>query len=163
MICALCGKILQYSKSKDHVFPRAIYKWEAQSLPVPAYKKIKKLIESKDNVSYVHPECNYVKEDSMPRIEKLYIPPKNKQKLIYIEMLLEDCVKDYQEHKQAILENQSKRCYNCGKTLTKTFVLRRIDKSKPRVWDNACIVCHRCNTRYRNFTSRMVDKRENIS
>lgn len=154
MVCAICGKELKKNVSIDHVFPRALYKWSECYLPAEEYKHIKKLIDGQNNHVKTHKGCNKVKEDEIPIVECLHIEKGQMDLLEALEDSLTDLIDNYTHNKQKLLVGQNRRCLGCGKKLKENGVLRRIDPDKKRTWDNACIVCHRCNTDKSNFIGK---------
>ena len=47
MVCALCGEKINGDGSMDHVFPRALYKWNEKLLSDEEYAKLESFINMK--------------------------------------------------------------------------------------------------------------------
>lgn len=153
LTCAICGKpITEVHISVDHVFPRAIYKWLKQEVPWETWLAFKKTIDGIDNMVPVHRKCNVEKEDSTIDIESLHCSEKKKEALRNVRDEISPYLSIYNNRKDNFLIRQGGSCYNCGKSLTGTQVLRRIDRKKPRIWQNGCLVCHVCNLENPDFT-----------
>ena len=154
VICAICGKEIKDTPSIDHVFPRALYKWSECYLPKGEYKHIERLISGPDNRVKTHDSCNKAKEDEMPVIDRLHISEDQMGRLGALEGALMDLIDNYTINKSKVLTGQNRRCLGCGRKIKGEGVLRRIDPKKKRTWDNACIVCHVCNTNKSNFIGK---------
>ncbi|MBR3516061.1 MAG: hypothetical protein IKO10_07080 [Lachnospiraceae bacterium] len=149
-ICAICGKSIEGSSNRDHVYPRAIYKWSEEYLSAVEQKQLVDHIESKDNYVRTHPECNTIKEDMLPELDKLHLAPDHKKKLKFVEEGICKELENYAYQKQQLIRKQNGKCVGCGCDLQEG-VLRRKDPEKPRIWENACVVCHECNLNREKF------------
>ena len=149
--CGIYGKIIKGEVSRDHVFPRSLYKWSEYSVTEAEYKRIIRTIEQPGNIIEVHSCCNYLKEDALPNIDSLYISDKRKENLRHIEYSLSKTIDRYIENKHNLWVSQGGRCYSCGGPIDEMDVLRRIDPEEGRRWTNACLVCHKCNIENMNF------------
>ena len=138
MICAICGKEINGNPTIDHVFPKALYKWNKSS-------NIRALIQNKSNFVYAHKECNLKKEDSIINPNKLYLDDEKSRLLQTTYKNLLPVISDYETHKEEIYHYQTGKCFCCRKKIKSNAVLRRINPKKKRTWDNACLVCHTCN------------------
>lgn len=149
--CAICGREVTSDATTDHIFPRGLYKW-MKHLPKNKLKRLKAIIESSDNKIVVHKCCNELKEDSIPDINVLYMKEDRKERLHILQVELSDTLREYSDRKQSVLDEQNGFCIQCGYKIN-TGVLRRIDPSKERTFDNACVVCHKCNKKKAEFIS----------
>ena len=149
--CAICGKKIVGTASKDHVFPRALYKWSECYISQTAYAELKKMIERADNQVKTHESCNKAKEDEIPTIDHLYIENDQMERLEALKDALDATISYYTLHKYHLLQKQKERCFSCGEKIKGQGVLRRIDPDKDRKWENAAIVCHICNTENADF------------
>ncbi len=149
-ICAVCGKDIYGKISRDHVFPRALYKWSEQYLTKEEYRDLKATIESADNLVPTHPDCNYQKEDDIPDLSSLHLSHAKHDRLLSVNAAVDPAITSYRDHKRNLLLSQNGRCAGCGCDLL-SGVLRRRDPDLPRRWDNACIVCHSCNLKNSRF------------
>lgn len=145
MRCAICGEIVENIISRDHVFPRAIWKWQETTLPKEEFTELKRAIESSKNIVKVHPDCNYAKEESLFNIDDLTLTEKQRRKLEVVEKSVRPYIAGYMQIKEQIISRQNEKCYVCKKALGEDRVLRRIDTSKPRTIENGCVLCHNCN------------------
>jgi len=155
MKCAICGKEIDEGKETvDHIFPRAMYKWFAEYLQEEHNNRIKKIIEGPDNKAWVHHHCNIVKGEQIYKISTLYVSEQKKLKLYEVKELLGPVIKQYIRNKEKKLSEQSGKCFCCGRRISlRGGTVRRIDPNKKRIWENACIVCHYCNLRNKEFKS----------
>ena len=151
MICAICGARIRGKASTDHVFPRALYKWSECYVSKGEYKRIKKQIVRSDNLVGTHTSCNKFKEDGIPNIESLHISEQQRSSLKVTEKSLKSVVNSYACGKKRILLKQKGRCRGCSKEIKGEGVLRRVDSARSREWNNACVVCHICNTDKSDF------------
>jgi len=147
-ICAICGKpITEQKVSTDHVFPRAILKW-ALDFSKEEQDELKAYIESPMNKVGTHVKCNLSKQDAIMDPDRLHLTGKHKENLRKMGDLIDKYIDNFIMHKNELLYKQDGCCYGCGKRV-KYLVIRRIDPKEPRSWDNACVVCSRCNTNIR--------------
>ena len=156
MVCAICGKEIAFTPSVDHVLPRSLYKWSEAYLSKTEFNNIKSLIESSDNKVMTHEVCNAFKEDEIPLIETLYLSDVDKSRLNDLEKSLKNIIVNYRENKTKLLLGQNRRCASCGCKIKNEGVLRRINPKRKRTWDNACIVCHKCNLKKRDFMKKRI-------
>lgn len=139
-VCSICGRRIEGSVNVDHIYPKALYKW------IPEARGLKKILEDDNNKTYTHVYCNSSKEDTIPTISELHIPFEKKKWLQAHQDVIAPAVIKYSSEKSRILRKQRGRCFCCGKLMrNETKVLRRIDGEQPRTWDNACVICRRCN------------------
>jgi hypothetical protein len=152
LICALCGKELEEKPSNDHFYPRAICKWMEPLLSPKKFRWLKNLIYNPENIIYTHDSCNKEKEDFKVEVSDLYLPEGKKQALRRIGKSIAPYAKQYAAIKAEVYQRQGPKCYCCGEPLPLSrAVMRRIDSERPRVQENACLVCHICNHRYEEF------------
>ena len=142
--CSICGKYITENFTWDHVYPRELSKWTNNV-------KVKKLIKSKYNRAPAHYKCNYRKQDLIPNVDKLHISNEQKNQLKSIYKKIEVYIELHEEEKASLLNVQGHTCYWCGRFIKTKGILRRIDPSKERRWNNACIVCNRCNDKRKAF------------
>ena len=109
------------------------------------------MIEGSDNQVKTHESCNKAKEDEIPTIDHLYIENDQMERLEALKDALDATISDYALHKYHLLQKQKERCFGCGKKIKGQGVLRRIDPDNDRKWENAAIVCHKCNTENADF------------
>ena len=147
-LCAICGKPIAGRSSKEHVFPRAIAKWTEQYIEPKEFIDLIYAIESKDNIVKTHPDCNYEKSDSIISIDDLYLIEDERAGLESVYEEIEPYLNKYLEIKNDILESQAGKCLICKKPLQDDGVLRRLDKSKPRIIANGGIMCPECSNNY---------------
>lgn len=152
MICALCGKEIRGTYSKNHCYPRAIHKWLADSLDEDEASELKSLISGQDNIIYTHTGCSSKKEDFEVNVDTLCLPWYKKERVRETRVKIRPYAKQYHEMKARIYESQAHKCLQCGCRLTENNgVMRRINTEKPRTEENACLVCHSCNHANANF------------
>lgn len=149
-ICPLCRKPITGASTVDHVFPQAIYKW-ALDVSDEEKEEIEKNIQSKANRIRVHAKCNYEKQDAIPDINRLHLPMTRYNRLKALERTLRKQVRDFTNLKIKLATGQNNRCIVCGKFLDGTFVIRRVDSTKERSFENACVLCPECNTKIREI------------
>lgn len=159
IICPYCGdKVLtserrHYHWNKDHVFPKALYKWS---------KCPKELICQKGNVLVVHSSCNFDKGASIMRpadIEKLYIANENKKFLINLHEQLEPYIREYITLIKKLLKIQNNRCYNCRRRLNfHNLTIRRKYIDAPRVVSNAALICNTCGRYWEHKRKRNIER-----
>lgn len=160
MICAICGKEGKVHMNTDHIIPRAVFKWNREYISDEEYALLEAQIESDANKVAVHRECNLNKQDGIPDIGKLFI---ERSRRFALEELLQKTGKYiayFSEHKRILFFLQDKKCFCCGRAASEGDVLRRIDPMKPRTWDNACLVCRKCNAERAGFTEEAFRARK---
>ena len=148
--CAICGKPITKGCTIDHVIPQAIYKWHEQYLNRPEFVALRKRITSPRNTVRTHRNCNERKEESIVRINGLHISRTKRAKLHQTYSAVEPYIEAFLKKKDELREKQQGRCFICGKPLMGGGVLRRIDETLERIWDNACLICHRCNCKVKS-------------
>lgn len=149
-ICAICGKPIFNNCTIDHVIPQAIYKWHEQYLSHAEFAALRKRITSPRNTVRTHRHCNERKEESIVRIAGLHVSRTKRGKLHQTYTAVEPYIEAFLKRKDELRERQQNCCYVCDKPLRDGGVLRRIDDTLDRVWENACLICHRCNCRVRS-------------
>lgn len=149
-ICAICGKPIFNNCTIDHVIPQAIYKWHEQYLDHAEFAALRRRITSPRNTVRTHRRCNERKEESIVRIALLHVSRTKRSKLHQTYTAVEPYIEAFLKRKDELRERQQNCCYICGKPLRDGGVLRRIDDTLDRVWENACLICHRCNCRVRS-------------
>lgn len=149
-ICAICGKPITSGCTVDHVIPQAIYKWNENYLSHAEFAALRKRITSGRNTVKTHRYCNERKEESIIRIAGLHVSRRKRAKLRETYNAVEPYIEAFLENKQKLSEQQQGRCYVCRIPLKDGGVLRRIDDTRERTWDNACLICHRCNCRVKS-------------
>ena len=148
--CAICGKPITKGCTIDHVIPQAIYKWHEQYLNRPEFVALRKRITSPRNTVRTHRNCNERKEESIVRINGLHVSRAKRTKLHQTYTAVEPYIEAFLKKKDELREKQQGRCFICGKPLMGGGVLRRIDETLERIWDNACLICHRCNCKVKS-------------
>ena len=149
-ICAICGKPITSGCTIDHVIPQAIYKWNESYLSRSEFAALRRRITSVRNTVKTHRRCNERKEESIIRISTLHVSRRKRAKLRETYDAVEPYIEKFLENKKQIAEQQQDRCFICRIPLKDGGVLRRIDDTQPRTWDNACLICHRCNCRVKS-------------
>lgn len=149
-ICAICGKPIFSNCTIDHVIPQAIYKWHEQYLSHAEFTALRRRITSPRNTVRTHRHCNERKEESIVHIAGLHVSRTKRGKLRQTYTAVEPYIEAFLQRKAELRERQQNCCYVCGKPLRDGGVLRRIDDTLDRVWENACLICHRCNCRVRS-------------
>lgn len=151
-ICAICGKpISEGDISKDHVFPKAIYKWTKEEISRKEYVYINSTLNSTGNYVYTHKLCNYCKDDYIPNIADLYISKDKANALYTIHDKIAPYLQRFEELKGILMTKQGGKCYCCHQDLSEKAVIRRITPKCKRIMDNACLVCHECNVNNADF------------
>ena len=155
-ICPLCGQ--QFSnhscKNKDHLIPRAVALWSKELLTKKEYSALRQYINSKYNIYWVHEDCNYHIQSvllTLSQVRKLSYPKEALPRINKMFISLNSQLNKYRSKIKQIKKNQKHRCYSCRRKINNHFVIRRINSKKNRTWDNACLVCNRCNSRYKDF------------
>ena len=144
-LCAICGKPINGNSSKEHVFPRAIAKWTEEYIEPKEYIDLIYAIESDDNIVKTHPDCNYEKSDSIISIEELHLIEDERAGLESVYSEIEPYIEKYLSIKRDILASQDGKCYLCKKELSDEGILRRLDRSKPRILENGGVMCVECS------------------
>ena len=148
--CAICGRPITKGCTIDHVIPQAIYKWHEQYLNRPEFIALRKRITSPRNTVRTHRNCNERKEESIVRINGLHVSRTKRAKLHQTYTAVEPYIEAFLKKKDELREKQHGRCLICGRPLMGGGVLRRIDEMLERIWDNACLICHRCNCKVKS-------------
>ena len=154
-ICAICGQSIHGEAVRDHVFPRAIYKWSECYLSTTEYRKLKSRIDSGRNQVCIHAQCKEQKKEEMPAVGLLHIAPDKYEELMTVGMEVVTPALSYEAHKKELLKEQGERCAGCGCSL-EAGILRRRDPNRARMWRNACIVCEECNRMKARFDGKAV-------
>ena len=149
-ICAICGKPITSNCTVDHVIPQAIYKWHEKYLSRSEFTALRRRITSPRNTVKAHRRCNERKEESIIEVSALHVNRRKRAKLQTTLTAVEPYIQAFQTHKAELLERQEGRCILCKAPLKDGGVLRRIDNTLDRTWDNACLLCHRCNCKVRS-------------
>ena len=149
-VCAICGKPIFSNCTIDHVIPQAIYKWHEQYLSHAEFAALRRRITSPRNTVRTHRYCNERKEESIVRIAGLHVSRTKRGKLNQTYTAVEPYIEAFLKRKDELRERQQNCCYVCGKPLRDGGVLRRIDDTLDRTWDNACLICHRCNCKVKS-------------
>lgn len=145
MLCTICGKPITGNISKDHVYPRTLWKWQEEYLDPEEFRKLKSAVESAHNVVKTHHECNITKQDTIMSHEQLFLSDKQRERLDDVFSRVEPFIQGYVDRKNKIVEKQKNKCYRCGRKLQDTKILRRINAKKPRTEENGCVICAACN------------------
>lgn len=146
MQCAICGKeIINENVSKDHVFPRAIWKWQEETLDVASFSVLKKAIESSSNIVKVHRKCNLEKQEVIVNLDELFLSEKQRVKLEIVRESVTPYIDGYFQKKKTIFEKQAGKCYLCNAPLLDDMVLRRINKKATHSIENGCLLCNACS------------------
>lgn len=149
-LCAICGRAIVDHCTVDHVVPQAIYKWHEQYLGRTEFAALRRRLTSPRNTVRTHRHCNERKEESivgLAGIAALHVSRTKKAKLRETYRAVEPYIEAFLANKAALLERQGGRCCLCHTPLKGSGVLRRVDDTLERTWDNACLLCHRCNSR----------------
>lgn len=163
-ICPLCGNQFsnQSRNNKDHLIPRAVALWSKELLTKQEYSALRQHINSKYNIYWVHEDCNQHKQSVLPtlsQVRKLFYPKEDLIRISKMFISLNSQLNKYRNKIKQIKKNQNHRCYSCKRKITNQFVIRRITLREDRTWNNACLVCNRCNSKYKDFT--FVKKQKN--
>lgn len=148
-MCAICGKPITNGCTIDHVVPQAIYKWNERYLARAEFDDLRRRITSPRNTVRTHRRCNERKEESIVSVEGLHVSRAKRAKLRATFTAVKPYIESFLESKAKLLDAQGQRCYICCAPL-KGGVLRRIDDTLERTWDNACLICHRCNCKVKS-------------
>lgn len=148
-VCAICGKPITAGATVDHVIPQAIYKWNESYLEHSEFSDLRRRITSPRNTVKTHRRCNERKEESIVRVDSLHVSRTKRAKLRATYDAVEPYIQKFLEDKEKLRERQNGRCFICRAPLA-GGVLRRIDDGLDRTWDNACLICHRCNCKVRS-------------
>lgn len=144
-VCPICGRSTPGARNMDHVFPRALYKWTEAYVTRERYAYVRSVIEDPGNLIEVHRECNRGKQDRLPVLGSMTLGDIRKKELTAMEADISEEIGRYAEGKAWVLKKQDGKCYRCGDEAGKGAVLRRLDPEKPRIWENACVLCRKCN------------------
>ena len=148
-VCALCGKPITFGCTIDHVVPQAIYKWHESYLDRAEFVALRRRITSPRNTVKTHRRCNERKEESIIGVDGLHVSRAKRAKLRATYSAVEPYVESFLASKEKLREAQQGRCFICRAPI-RSGVLRRIDDTKDRTWDNACLICHRCNCKVKS-------------
>ena len=146
-ICAVCGLPLESNCTIDHVVPQAIYKWNESYLDHAAFTALRKQILSPRNTVKMHRSCNEKKAEAIIDISSLHVGRKKRASLRRTREAVAPYIESFLQSKVELLETQRGRCHLCRIRLSDGGVLRRVDETSARTWDNACLICHVCNRR----------------
>lgn len=157
-ICPLCGrKFSSHSNiNKDHLIPQAVATWSKELLTKQEYSPLRHYINSAYNIYLVHEFCNYRKQSillNLSQVRKLSYSKEDLLKISEMYISLNSQLNCFRSKINQTKNLQNNRCYSCRRKLGNHFVIRRINSKKTRSWkNNVCLVCNRCNTRYKEFT-----------
>lgn len=154
-LCPYCGFPVKLETrrgnywSLDHVIPYCIYKWSEYALPEEESERVYDMLNSVDNVVVAHHKCNMDKNSSMPSrasIIKMKLPNNMKANILSLMMIAHPYIDEHIKLMQRVYEKQNGVCYRCHKNIDLLDgTIRRVDLDKPRIEDNACIICPSCN------------------
>ncbi len=148
-VCAICGKPITSGCTIDHVVPQAIYKWHEEYLDRAEFSDLRRRITSPRNTVKTHRRCNERKEETIVRPDGLHVSRTKRAKLRATYTAVEPYIEAFLARKAELSERQQGLCFICRAPL-KGGVLRRIDDTLERTWDNACLICHRCNCKVKS-------------
>lgn len=157
-VCPLCGQKFRPNSrvNRDHLIPKAVVLWSKALLPKREYNPLKRYVNSHINQFLVHESCNYKKQSSLlslSEVRKLHFDEGSLTKVSKMYISLNSQLNRYRSKIIMLKKKQKNRCYNCRRKIMNHFVIRRIDPKKARLWDNACLVCQRCNDKYKAFVT----------
>lgn len=140
---------MPYGCSRDHLIPRAIFKWLGILYP-EYYDDLKsKILKNEYNVLLAHESCNVMAMSTIREPEELDSTIVNKDFIDKYSALYDDCkeyISLYKELINSLLEKQDYKCAICGTHIIfKTCTIRRPNKRIPRSRVNAILVCQKCN------------------
>lgn len=161
-ICAICGKPILSGCTIDHVVPQAVYKWHECYLDKAEFNDLRRRITSPRNTVKTHRYCNERKEEAIIRVDGLHVSRTKRSKLRATFAAVEPYIEAFLKRKAELSDQQQGRCYICHAPLKKG-VLRRIDDEQPRTWDNACIICHRCNCKVKSKDVKTYRRQRNAA
>lgn len=163
-ICPLCGHELlpNANVNRDHLIPKAVFLWSKDLLNKQKYQALKRYVNSHINIYLVHERCNYRKQSALlnlTEVKKMHFSEENMTKIIKMYTSLNSQLNCYRQKAIFLTKKQKSRCFKCRRKygrksrrqLANQFVIRRIDPKKARSWENACLVCHKCNRIYKSF------------
>lgn len=142
-LCIYCGC---RATVIDHVLPMALHKWV--NAPI-------EMLNSDDNLVPACVECNTGKSDDIDINEIL------KMGTVYRDLhnKLYPYISEYITLKQELLRRHKFKCYRCsGKLGLHSATIRRVNNTKPRTIDNACLLCTNCNSDKRLWRNRNNSK-----
>ena len=137
--------------TKDHFYPRAIYKWAQYDLPEEEYRRLRECIEKSDNILKVCRDCNYEKQERVMEPTELFVTERKRIKLERVRKQIWPYYEKLGELKKRLLERQGNVCYCCRQPITDQGIIRRIDPKQKRTPDNGCVVCVQCNDQHDSF------------
>lgn len=137
-VCTYCGR--EGNWSADHIIPMAVYKWTRMGNT--------KLYNSIHNIVISCSMCNKEKGCIVPnKYRALKIKPSCDK--IYDKLY--PAIEEFNNLIRRLLVKQNNRCGYCERLMSiNEATIRRIDENKPRIEDNAILLCKECNNRWRN-------------
>lgn len=154
-ICPLCGKKVNRlnvdSINIDHIVPQIVFKYAHNT-------KLNNLCNGYANLILVHKTCNVKKGIDFLDADKLYL---NKHRKEAIKKNIEDCkeyIDNFNKLRNEKVKNQGERCAICQAPIkSKDAILRRLDCSKMRSYENSAAICSLCNQNYSRYKNRNID------
>ncbi len=148
--CAICGKMIHAgcTCNRDHIIPQAVYKWAPGLCPdmtPEEYRSLAHTLRGAANVCITHIRCNAGKEDTIPEIGALHVSAQKRTQIWRLHNQVFAHILRFQRFKRRLLKAQRGCCLRCGIPLDEGGVLRRRRTDRPRVPENACLLCGPCN------------------
>lgn len=152
-VCARCGRYAVYSKrgyawTIDHFIPFAVAKWTAKD--EDDMDLLVDRLNQTNNTVIMCKRCNEVKGCKIESPDQLnkypYLTKSQQKEIINTYKDLKPKITEYKGLISRVLEKQNGVCYCCrNKLKVYTAIIRRKNPLLPRVEDNACCVCYKCN------------------
>lgn len=145
-ICALCGNKLNIknigSMNIDHLIPQSVFKYANT-------KGLNDLCNSMDNLILVHKNCNIRKGIDFLDVSMLYLSKQRKSEIQEHQKRCQPYIDKFNHLREEKVEEQGNECAICHKEIEYTStIIRRLDCSKKRTYENSIGLCKECNKRY---------------
>lgn len=152
--CIRCGREAIGPRGKawsiDHFIPFAIAKWAPLDNSELVTDDLIEELNVVENAVIMCISCNFDKGARVIAPHEVhdfkYMTPAQVKTHDRTYKKHKSVIHSYKRVLKELLNAQRKRCYLCDKFLPVEFAaIRRIDSSKDRAKDNACVVCNNCS------------------
>lgn len=154
--CIYCNNPVDitYGRGRDwtleHIIPYAVYKWSELVISDEDRDELWKAVNHNANCAIACRKCNERKDSIVPNLDYIMnnkvVPDGTKEQFREIYKTCENAIIDYNNMLKRLHIKQKGMCLRCNKRIKyNNSSVRRFDDNKPRVEENALILCSDCS------------------